>query len=206
MRRHLTIHSSRRRFAARLNSGVRGLVKTLLSVVDWLSGEWMLHGRPNSGAIVFLRSLLVSVLLFASALAFWCAVDPDTSSEFSPYELRSILRDHIGWLGAIFAATYVGFYSRYASQWNYIASLYNQIMATASGLPEAQRNNQTILNWQAGFIEDCYYLHLDRKEIFSLVIKQMLDDPAIIKCFIESAPKTVSQKVLERNGLVPPAP
>lgn len=132
-------------------------------------------------------------------------MDPDTSSELSLYELRSLLRDHIGWLGAIFAATYVGFYTRYASQWNYIAGLYNQIMATASGLPEAQHNNQNILNWQAGFIEDCYYLHLDRKEVFAFVIKQMLEDPAILKCFIESAPEKVSQKVLERNGLALPA-
>ncbi|WP_019305320.1 hypothetical protein [Xanthomonas oryzae] len=181
-------------------------MKKLLSFVDWLSGEWMLHGRSNSGAIVFLRSLLVSVFVFGAALMFRCAVDPDTSNGFSLYALRSLLRDHVGWLGAIFAATYVGFYTRYASQWSYISSLYNQIMATDSSLPETERDNETILNWQAAFIEDCYYLHLDRKEIFALVIKEMLDNPSIVKCLIESAPRTVSQKVLERNGLVPPAP
>jgi len=174
-------------------------VNKLLIFVDWLSGEWLLTGRPNSGAVVFLRSLLVSAYFIIFALAFKCAVDPDTSKDFSLYALRSVLRDHLGWIGTVFAATYVGFYSRYASQWGYLASLYNQIMATASGLPNEERENESFLNWQAGFIEDCYFLHLDRKPIFAILIKEMLSDSAIRMCFVDAAPRDVSQEVLGRH-------
>lgn len=181
-------------------------MKRILRLVDWLSGEWMLHDRSNSGAIVFLRSLLVSLCIFFATLMFRAAIDPDTSSNLSIYAARAYLRDYIGWFGAIFAATYVGFYTRYASQWNYIANLYNQIMATVASLPTDERDNKTILNWQAAFVEDCYHLHLDRKEVFSIVIKQMLSNPSVLKCFIESTPDNISKKVLERNGFIPPPP
>jgi hypothetical protein len=79
-------------------------------------------------------------------------------------------------------------------------------MATVASLPPEERDNKTVLNWQAAFVEDCYHLHLDRKEAFSVVIKQMLGNPSILKCFIESTPDEVSQKVLERNGFIPPIP
>ena len=130
-------------------------MKVVLKAVDWMSGEWMLRHHANNGAIIFLRSLLVTAWLFGLALLAVSAIDPNTTREFSLHELRSLARDHIEWLGAILAATYVGFYSRYASQWNYIATLYNQIMATCTSIPVSRRNdNQTLHNWQAGFIED----------------------------------------------------
>ena len=81
----------------------------------------------------------MSTYVFALGLLIKCAVDPDTLPSFSLYELRVEVRDHLAWLGAIFAAAYTGFYARYASQWNYISSLYNQIMATASTRTAARR-------------------------------------------------------------------
>ena len=58
-------------------------MKILLWLVDFFSGEWMLKSRSNSGAIIFLRSLLVSSLIFAAGLAIKSAVDPTTRFEFS---------------------------------------------------------------------------------------------------------------------------
>lgn len=176
-------------------------MERLLRLVDFLSGEWMLKARSNSGSVIFLRSVLVSGLIFAVGLSIKCAADPTTSSEFSFFQLRMEVRDQIGWLGAIFAAAYAGFYARYASQWSYIASLYNQIMATASGLTEEQKQGRTFLNWQAAFIEDCYFLHLDRKEVFTVVIKQMLGNEMVLNCFLNSAPERVVNDVLHRNGV-----
>ena len=140
-------------------------------------------------------------MIFAAGLAIKSAVDPTTRFEFSLEQAQISIRDNMGWLGAILAVTYAGFYARYASQWNYIASLYNQIMATASTLDDTQRNAETFLNWQAAFIEDCFYLHLDRKEVFKIVIKQMLDNESILECFKESAPDDVVSKVLARNSI-----
>ncbi len=180
-------------------------MKIILALVDWFSGEWLLHGRPNGGSVVFLRSLLVSGYIFAFAIFIKCAIDPDTLLKFSLHELRVEIRDSLPWLGAIFAATYTGFYTRYASQWNYIAGLYNQIMATASTRTTSSARNEAFLFWQAAFIEDCYHLHLDRKEIFAFAIKQLLSDPAVLKTFIECTPEDISQRVLERCDLVPAA-
>jgi hypothetical protein len=181
-------------------------MKYLLNIVDFLSGEWMLSRRSNSGSVIFLRSALVSVLAFAVALGLKSAVDPSTNSDFSFHQLRIEVRDHIGWLGAILAVVYAGFYARYSSQWSYLAGLYNQLMATASTLSEEQRNGRTFLNWQVAFIEDCYFLLLDRKEIFSVVIKQTLEKPLALQCFVDSSPERVVNDVLERNGISRPLP
>jgi hypothetical protein len=181
-------------------------MKHLLGLVDFLSGEWMLRHRSNNGSVIFLRSVLVSILAFAVALSLKSAVDPSTSSHFSFQQLRIEVRDHISWLGAILAVVYAGFYARYSSQWSYLASLYNQIMSVAAGLSDEQLGGRTFLSWQAAFVEDCYFLHLDRKEIFSVVIKQTLAKPLALKYFIESAPERVVSDVLARNNISRPAP
>ncbi|WP_202840930.1 hypothetical protein [Luteimonas saliphila] len=180
-------------------------MERLLKAVDFLSGEWMLKNRSNGGALIFLRSALVSTLIFAAGVSIKCAVDPTSGSDLSFFQFRLEIRDHLGWLGATFAATYAGFYARYASQWSYLASLYNQIMATASGLTDEQRKSSSFLNWQAAFIEDSYFLHLDRKKVFSVIIEQMLADQTILKCFVESAPSDVVDDVLTRYKVERPA-
>jgi hypothetical protein len=38
--------------------------------------------------------------------------------------------DSIGWIGAIFAAVYAALYARFASQWSYLAGVYNQMRQT----------------------------------------------------------------------------
>lgn len=167
--------------------------------VDWLSGEWLLNKRPNGGAVVFVRSLKVSFLIFFLCLGLISVIDPARTFHPSLRELQIIVLDKFAWFGAIFAATYAGFYARYSSQWSYLSGLYNQIMATKSSLPEIERSNSSLLHWQAGFIEDCYLLHLDRKDIFSLPIQYMLSDAAILKTFKESCSDKISRTVISRH-------
>lgn len=182
------------------------LMDKSLAIVEWLSGEWLLHGRSNGGAIVFLRAALVSVLIFAAGLSLKCAVDPDTRLAFSLYALRAEVRDNVGWLGAIFAAAYTGFYARYSSQWSYLAGLYNQIMAAACTLDPSAPKPLDLRKWEVGFIEDCYLMHLDRKEVFAFVIKQLLEEPAVYKVLIETTTPKVAQEILKRAQVVPKQP
>ena len=165
----------------------------------------MLRHRSNSGSIIFLRSVIVSVYVFAFALWLRAIIDPETSWQPSLEEARISVRDGIPWLGAIFAAVYAGFYSRYASQWSYIAGLYNQIMAASAVTTVPEEENEALLNWQAAFIEDCYHLHLDRKQVFAFVIKQMLGEEAVLKTFISCTPDDIVDEILKRNGISKPA-
>ena len=179
-------------------------MERVLRVVDWLSGEWMLRNRSNSGSVVFLRSVIVALYIFIFALWLLQIIDPDRTWMPSLKEAQIVVGKNLAWLGAIFAAVYTGFYTRYASQWTYIAGLYNQIMAAASTSNVPVDQNEALLNWQCGFIEDCYHLHLDRKEVFSFVIKQMLSDSAMLKNFIECTPPAIADTVLARVGLTRP--
>ncbi|OOX14352.1 hypothetical protein Xbuh_19340 [Xanthomonas axonopodis pv. bauhiniae] len=170
--------------------------------MDWLSCEWTLKHRSNSGSIVFLRSLIVSLYIFAFALWLPQVVDPDRTWSPSVRETQIAVRDNFAWLGAIFAALYTGFYARYASQWTYIAGLYNQIKSAASTSSIPIEKNEPLLNWQSGFIEDCYHLHLDRKEVFAFIIKQMLSDTVMQNNFIECTAPEIADIVLERAGVI----
>ena len=160
----------------------------------------MLSSRPNSGAVVFVRSVKVSFLIFLFSLWAISVTDPERTFEPSYKDFLAILTDKFAWLGAIFAASYAGFYSRYASQWSYLANLYNQIMAVKSTLPESQKSGASLLHWQAGFIEDCYLLHLDRKEIFSVPIRYMLEDSAIADTFKSTTSTDISNAIILRHG------
>lgn len=71
---------------------------------------------------------------------------------------------NLPWLGATIAASYAASYSRFASQWVYLAELYNQIKAAELSIPEVLTPAQVLVfaEWKAGFLEDCETLHLAR--------------------------------------------
>jgi hypothetical protein len=54
-------------------------------------------------------------------------------------------------------------YARFASQWTYLAGVYNQIKAA-----EARRDAdaEKLAEWKQGFIADAEALHLDNNPIF----------------------------------------
>jgi hypothetical protein len=95
--------------------------------VTWASWEWILNKRPNGGTAVFVRSLLIALELYAFGLFARNMIDPARTGDFHWTELRTQLLDSFQWFGTIFAGAYVALYSRFASQWAYLASLYNQI-------------------------------------------------------------------------------
>lgn len=154
-------------------------------LLHWLSGEFILvdWDVPNGGAVVFLRSVFVALIVFAAALVVKNVVDPSRSLNFSFVELRSQVVDHLPWLGVIFAGAYTAFYARFASQWSYLAELYNNIKASeASGTT----NGRALAEWKAGFIEDAQTLHMECKSSFISVISAWLHDPEVAEAFSEN--------------------
>jgi hypothetical protein len=158
-------------------------------MIHYLSGEFLLKKMPNGGTAVLIRSGIISLGLYFAAIAIKSRIVPGATWHFDLTQLRLIVADTIPWFGAIFAGVYVALYSRFASQWNYLASLYNQIMQTAVQNPPAGVTNETALRlWQAGFIEDAEDLHLAGKPMFASVIRSMLAKPETRGFFISHAP------------------
>lgn len=160
----------------------------ILSVLAWaLSFEWIMTRtmRPNSGAVILLRAFLIALILFGGVLSVLSSVDPDRTWQFSQRELQLIFIDKLSWGGAIFGAVYAALYARFASQWNYLADLYNSIKSAEAA---SCQNNGALAEWKAAFIEDAQVLHLATKESFVSVIRAWGGDSAVKKAFSEHAP------------------
>jgi hypothetical protein len=149
------------------------LIYGIGKLLDWLSGEYLLTsiGYPNGGTVVFLRALHVTVVIFLGTLAATNWLDSSRGSEFSWAELAIQIREHLTWIGAIFATVYALLYARFASQWTYLAGLYNQLKAAQA---RTDADQEAIAEWRAAFIEDCDELHLVRKPMFASIVNALL--------------------------------
>jgi hypothetical protein len=154
--------------------GRNPLAKGFIQFANWTvrygSGEYLLD-RPdvsNGGTIVFARALHVSVAIICSGLLLRNWLDPARDSAFSVHELRIQLMAAGPWFGTVFAAGYAALYARFASQWTYLAGVYNQIKAA-----EARKDSSedVLADWKAGFIEDASELHLIRKRMFASIVR-----------------------------------
>lgn len=155
--------------------------------VNFFSGEFFLNDRPNGGTAVLLRSVWITAILFVILLPIKAYFAKDTIfMTFSFEQMKASIGEMIPWAGAIFAGSYVALYARFAAQWNYLASLYNQLMATCISLPPAQLASRGVANWKAAFIEDALDLHLARKSLFKMVIVEMLQDGDVVRSFLDS--------------------
>lgn len=134
----------------------------------FLTGEFILEFRANGGTVVFLRSCWITTIVYGLAVLLREVTDTNAilwTLSFDSFRLA--VNQTIPWIGAIFAGVYIALYARFASQWSYIASLYNQIIQT-----ECDPNSSTkaIAVWWAAFIEDAEDLHLAFKPMFAAII------------------------------------
>lgn len=158
-------------------------------MIHHLSCEFVLKRMPNGGTAVLIRSTIISLCLYLMAIALKSRITPGTTWSFDPTAFRALIADTIPWFGAIFAGVYAALYSRFASQWNYLASLYNQIMQAAVENPPNGVSHESALRlWQAGFIEDAEDLHLAGKPMFASVIRSMLSRSEVRAYFIAHSP------------------
>jgi hypothetical protein len=147
-----------------------------------VSGEFLLDRKDNGGSVIFSRSVLTSVLAYAFTIVVRQLFAPGVAPHFSVDEMRGAAYDTLPWFGAIFAGVYASFYARFASQWNYLAGLYNQIKATEAQLlatADPERAALAFAEWKAGFIEDADTLHLSGKALFAPIISAWIEDPLV---------------------------
>ena len=158
-------------------------------MTNYLSGEFILKRYPNGGLAVLLRSLWITVILYSIAIAIKSRIAPHATWSPSIAVARDLISNTMPWFGAIFAGVYAALYARFASQWSYLANLYNQIMCTqvqcdASGT----MHHGAMALWQAGFIEDAEALHLARKPMFASVIVSMLGNDKVRDAYTKYTP------------------
>ena len=146
------------------------ILKCWGGIIEFITFEWILTGRrrANGSDVITLRSVLTALLVYAIALGIRNLVDPSRSCSFSWAELGSQLTTTLPWFGAIFAAVYAGLYARFASQWTYLANVYNQIKAAEC---RGECDGLKLAQWKAGFIEDAEDLHLACKPLFASVLR-----------------------------------
>jgi hypothetical protein len=151
------------------------------SVVRFLSAEWLLDLRPNGGTMVFVRSVFVAATFFLLASSISLLFYWDFRLCSLPSEARSTVLRIAPYAGAVFAFAYTALYARFASQWSYLANLYNQIMAVQSA--NLKCDEEAMNDWKVGFIQDALELHLATKPMFAEVIESILEDDKVQEAF-----------------------
>lgn len=147
-------------------------------IADWISGERLLNHRPNGGGVISARALWIALLVWTTAVTFvWLGGNEN---------LGVVVRDRVSWLGATFAAAYAALYARFASQWAYLAGVYNQIKAAESR--DKPSDVRKLAQWKAGFIEDAEYLHLASKPSVAAIARAWLREPQVRAEFERNTP------------------
>lgn len=192
---------------------------------NFLSGETLLNWvapQSNGGSIIFLRAAWITGWFAIAPQIFdglaWLLrlpCQPHPHFPTVPMSTCAGLTTLIGWasslqrtngavLLSVFAGTYAAFYARFASQWGYLADLYNQIKSKQIDValqrkcvelqalrdevvqnparePETFFCNSAYLlaQWKVGFIEDAAALHLSEKPLFAAVISNWKSDDVV---------------------------
>lgn len=177
----------------------------LQKTFNLISGEWILESlapKQNGGAIIAARSLWVAIAFFLVLQGLHVVANLLTGQE-PPFDDTSTLikwaRLRLGQqrdlLLTTAAGAYIALYTRFSSQWQYLADLYNQIKAkeidVAVVSAEAAKTDregldnkpdgmssphitpqQLLLEWKRGFVADSEHLHLSLKEPFKQVYEE----------------------------------
>jgi hypothetical protein len=147
--------------------------------LEIISGEFILRYMPNGGKAILIRTVLVSLVLYLVAISLKSYTSENSIFRFSLDQFQKEVTETITWLGAILGGSYAALYTRFSSQWSYLADLYNQQMSAALNLNSDAIESDTYKYWQAAFVEDAVCMHLDTKAGFSNLVLELLRDEKI---------------------------
>ena len=157
--------------------------------VNFISGEFFLQDgrKPNGGGVVVLRTTWVTLLIMLGALVGWSLLRLGSTSPDSVHSLRVDIIALAPWATVVYGGVYLAFYARFAAQWSYLATLYNQIKQTeVTGV----QDRQALAQWKAGFIEDALFLHLASKENIAGIIRAWaMESGEVRDAFIRYTPR-----------------
>lgn len=163
------------------------LTNQLKAVGVFLSGEWMLTwlGLANSGGVVLARSVWCTGWLYSIALLLFEASRAHTAwGTLSGEAARAAVHATLPWAGAMLGGVYAALYSRFSSQWLYLANLYNEIKRAEIDVALSQDPSKAEIplhEWQAAFIADAMTLHLANKDLYSAAIRAWLEEAAVLR-------------------------
>lgn len=157
---------------------------TFLFILQFITGEFLLRWLPNGGGVVLARAVWCSLWIYLTAVAVHAYTKPGATLSFDAIQMRLAVHETLPWFGAILAACYAALYTRFASQWTYLAGLYNQIMETTSTV-QCREDNLAI--WKAAFVEDAVCLHLATKRIFRGAVRGMVRERAVSEVLRQNA-------------------
>lgn len=156
-----------------------------------VSLEFLLVQR-NGGLVILLRAFVIAGGSFLLA-TFLQTQMLDTSLTVSA------IGEKLPWFGAIFLAVYLALYARFASQWSYLCSVYNQIQqteVTTPGLTDDQR--AALVTWKVGFIVDAWCHHLLAKPPFAgTIARWLIEDDALLERYIKLNGKPDAEQVVD---------
>jgi hypothetical protein len=153
--------------------------------VHYASFEWLLGRYPNGGDMVLARALGVSALLCAIALLARELIDPTLHGPRTFTSFRANVILIAPWFAGAVGAVYAALYARFASQWGYLAGLYNQIKQAELRIaqPPAKQVLDALSEWKAGYIEDAHDLHLHTKPNVAAIIHNWGSEPDVKAAF-----------------------
>src|SRR5687768_9782380 len=110
-------------------------------LVSFVSGEWILQWTTytaNGGTVVTFRSFWITLWIYVPGFLLKTSLAEGKTLDL---DLRQGAVDFVNtlpWLAAIFGAAYVALYTRFSSQWNYLANLFNEIVQVEITMPVDQ--------------------------------------------------------------------
>ena len=160
--------------------------KRAVEIVTW-EGLLTRSLHSNGGAVIIARALRTAAVLSIMGLAahnLLGLLDGTRELEWSWSAATAQIIVGIPWFAGLFGATYAGLYARFASQWSYLAGVYNSIKAAEVSLCTRDHGARwTLSEWKAGFIEDAESLHLATKPTVAPVILAWGKDHLVRRAF-----------------------
>ncbi len=181
-------------------------------LLRYFTEECLLDWHPNSAEVILARTFITSTVIFVFALVLKNCTHLDFAVCGWPAALFRHTSENVPWLGAIAAAVYAAFYTRFAAQWSYLAKLYNQIKqsevsSVLAGPSVDKIRGEELDDWRVAFIDDAGTLHLCAKRCFASIIVAWAERPYMKKRFAKGMPDEAlrfDRIVLRAQAALPP--
>jgi len=158
-------------------------------VIRWISGETLLDGNSNSGSIIVRRALRVTAAVYGPTVLLTALLETGFGPWIDVGEIRQATAATLPWAGAIFGAAYAAFYTRFSSQWTYLAETYNLLMATQAQAPDDgnEERGRVYAVWKAAILEDAIDLHLATKPMFAPLVADLMSQEDVVAAYLGTA-------------------